>query len=125
MRESRLTSKMERRMNFQHQTGLHRDLAEIVLDGDASLDEARVLAAAFGYVLGAASMCQNIEEARVAVTAERLAEILKNYGDEATETLAAKFGEAFADGKSSLATGEIDEHTVKKALDRTEQILGR
>src|SRR5690349_19499064 len=71
--------------------------------------EVWALATACGYVIGAASMCQSISEARIAVTADRMSEMLALYPDGTRGYCAAAFEEAFADGKASIASGEMDE----------------
>jgi hypothetical protein len=101
------------------------DVPEMQSDSDAASGQVAALATAFGYVLGAASMCPTIDEARIAVTADRLAEILKLCADDERETCAGAFEEAILEGKESVAAGEIDESTVERALHRTEQMLGR
>jgi hypothetical protein len=102
---------------------LHPDRDSRVTDGRA--EEARALATACGYVLGAASMCASISEGRIAVTAGRIAETLRLYGEETRENCAAAFEEAFADGKASIQSGEIDESATEQTLCSVERMLGK
>ncbi len=113
-------------MREQLSTSFRRETT-VPEDYGSSSDEMRALAAAFGYVLGAASLCPSIEEARVAVATDRLSDFLRAYrcGSDEREICAAIFKEGISDGKESLTRGEIDDAFVETALRRTERVLVR
>jgi hypothetical protein len=92
---------------------------------DDRSEEVRVLATACGFAMGAASMCPSIPEVRLAVAVDRIAEMLRLYDHGTREHCAASFDEAFADGKASVASGEIDDSTAEETLCSLERMLGR
>ena len=87
--------------------------------------EARALATTCGYVLGAALICPSIAEERILVAADRIVEMLRLYNGRTRKHCVTAFREALADGRASIASGEIDETTAEKKLRTVERILGR
>jgi hypothetical protein len=92
---------------------------------DNRAEDARALATTCGYVLGAALMCPSIADERILVAADRIIEMLRVFDGRVRKDCAAAFKEALAKGKSSIASGEIDESTAEKTLRRVERMLGR
>ena len=87
--------------------------------------EVWALATTCGYVVGAASVCPSISEARIAVTADRMSEMLALYPDGTRQFCASAFEEAFAEGKASIANGELDEGAAEQALCSVARMLGK
>ena len=87
--------------------------------------EVWALATTCGYVVGAASVCPSISEARIAVTADRMSEMLALHPDGTRQFCASAFEEAFAEGKASIASGEMGEDATEQALCSVARMLGK
>jgi hypothetical protein len=87
--------------------------------------DVEALATACGYALGAALMCHSIAEERILVAGDRIVEMLQRFDDATRKHCVAAFKVALADGKASIASGEVDESAAENTLCRVERMLGR
>jgi hypothetical protein len=89
------------------------------------LTEAETLAEAAGVVLGAASQCEEVTQARLSAAAAKLRQVvIAAAADEADAKAATeRFSIAVEAGKSAAETGKIDPEAAETALSEMEEQL--
>ena len=87
--------------------------------------EVQQIAQTLGIIVGAASFCQEVTEARVNAVAVKLREHLAATADNDTDADLAneQFSSALEMGKTAIESGRIDPEQAEAALNEVEQLL--